>query len=128
MQADVAEVAGLMQTVLVVEEQPHTVGGVVLFRLDLLVGEEGDVRIGVAEQRNEFVRHPAGEPAVVALLELHRVGKPAECVAERADRELDQHLAVRGRIIVDENALAILPRLDAEADVVALGAVDAAGF
>ena len=64
----------------------------------------------------------------MALLELHRVRKPAECVAKRAERELNQHLAVRGQIIVDKNALAILPRLDAEAHIVTLAAVHASGF
>ena len=62
------------------------------------------------------------------LLELHRVGKPAHRVAERADRELDQHLAVGGRVFVGEDALALLPHLDPEAHVVALAAVDPAGL
>ena len=115
-------------TVLVVEEQPHAVGGVITLGLDLLVGDEGDVRIGVAEQRDELFRHGAGEPAAVAFLELHRIGKPAERVAQRADRELDQHVAVRGRVIVDKDALAVLPDLDAEAHVIALAAVDATGL
>ncbi len=128
MQSDMAEIAGLMQTVLVIEEQPHAVGRVIIFRLDLFVGEESDMRIGVAEQRNEFFRHPAGEPAVMAFLELHRIGKPAERVAQRADRKLNEYVAVRGRVIMNKDALAVLPRLDAEADVIALAAIDATGL
>jgi hypothetical protein len=92
------------------------------------VREESDVRIGIAEQRDQPLGHAAGEPAAVLLLELHRIGKPADSVAERADRELDQHLAVGRRVFVREHALALLPGLDAEADVVALGAVDAAAL
>ena len=128
MQSDKAEIAGLMQTVLVVEEQPHAVGRVIIFRLDLFVGDESDIRIGVAEQRNEFFGHPAGEAAVVAFLELHCKGKPAERVAQRANWKLDEYVAVRGRVIMNKYALAVLPRLDAEADVIALAAVDATGF
>ena len=70
----------------------------------------------------------AGEPAAVQLLELHRIGKPADGVAERADRELDQHLAVGRRVFVHEHALALLPDLEPEADVITLGAVDAAAL
>ena len=62
------------------------------------------------------------------LLELHGIGKPANRVAERVDREPDQHVAAGGGIVVDEQAFAVLPDLDAEADKVALGAVDASSF
>ena len=108
---------------LVVEEQPHAVGGVVAFGLDLLVRQEGDVRIGLAEQRDQPLGQAAGEPAAMALLELHRIGKPAHGVAERADRELNQDFAIGGRIFVAEQAFAVLPNLDA-AHIIALGAVD----
>jgi hypothetical protein len=40
-QPDMAEIAGLVDTILVVEEQPDIVGRVIALRLDLLVGEEG---------------------------------------------------------------------------------------
>ena len=92
------------------------------------MGDEGDVRIGVAKQRDELLAHGAGQPAAVLLLELHRIGKPADRVAERADRELDQHLAVGRRIVVGEDAFVLLPDLEAEAHEVALGAVDPAGL
>ena len=62
------------------------------------------------------------------LLELYRIGKPAERVAERADRELDQHLAIGGRIFVREDTFALLPDFEPEAHVIALRAVDPAGF
>ena len=91
--------------------------------------DEFDIGIGVAEQRDQPLGHRAGQPAAVLLLEFHGIGKPADRVAERADRKLDQHLAgPRRRIFVDEKALALPPRLDAEADVIALGAVDPAGL
>ena len=71
----------------------------------------------------------AGQPAAVLLLEFHRIGKPAHRVAERADRELDQDLAVRWRSNRGRSTLlALLPDLDAEAHEIALGAVDAAGL
>ena len=128
MQPDVTEVGRLEHEILVVEEQAHRIGSVVAFPLDLLVREEGDIRIGIAEQRDQPLGHAAGEPAAVLLLELHRIGEPADGVAERADRELDQHLAVGRRVFVREHALALLPGLDPEAHVVALGAVDAAAL
>src|SRR5262249_55770815 len=88
-QPDMAEVAGLVHGLLVVEEQAYAVGRVILLRLDFLVRAEGDIGIGIAEQRNELFGHAAGELAAVLLLELHRVGEPAHGVAERADRKLD---------------------------------------
>jgi hypothetical protein len=36
-------------------------------------------------------------------LEFHGIGKPAERVADRADRELDEDFAVLGRIIVSND-------------------------
>ena len=57
MQPDVTEVGRLEHEILVVEEQAHRVGGVIAFRLDLLVREEGDVRIGIAEQRDQPLGH-----------------------------------------------------------------------
>src|SRR5258708_20157269 len=45
MQPDVTEVRRLIHEVLVVEEQPDAVCRIIVFGLDLLVGEEGDVRI-----------------------------------------------------------------------------------
>ena len=62
------------------------------------------------------------------LFEFHGIGKPTDRVAERVDREPDQHVAAGGGIVVDEQAFAVLPDLDAEADEVALGAVDASRF
>ena len=62
------------------------------------------------------------------FLEFDRVGKPAERVAKRADREVHQHLAIRGRIFVHEDALALLPDLQPKAHIIALGAVDASGL
>ena len=70
MQPDETEVARLVHTVLVVEEQPHAVGRVVTLGLDLLVSEEGDVRISVAKQRDQPLGHAAGELAAMLLLEL----------------------------------------------------------
>ena len=55
-QPDMTEVARLIDAVLVVEEQPHAVGGVIALGLDLLVGDEGDVGIGVAKQRDQLAR------------------------------------------------------------------------
>src|SRR5258708_25136684 len=45
MQPDVTEVRGLIHEVLVVEEQPDAVCRIIAFGLDLLMGEEGDVRV-----------------------------------------------------------------------------------
>ena len=63
------------------------------------------------------------------LLELHRIGKPADSVAERADRELDQDLAVARVVLVRQHqrgcpGLVELPDVDAEADEEALGGGD----
>src|SRR5262249_14900612 len=55
---------------------------------------------------------------------LHRIGKPAQRVAEGAHGELDQNIAIPRGTIVGEEALAILPDLEPEADEIALGAVD----
>jgi len=43
-----------------------------------------------------------------------------------ADRELDANLAILGGVFVLEDLLVLLPHLDLEADVVALGAAEAA--
>ena len=48
MKADQPEIAGLMKPLIVVEKQADIVGRVVALRLDLLVREEDDLRIGVA--------------------------------------------------------------------------------
>ena len=102
------------------KNRPDAVGGIIALGLDLLVRQKGDVRIGVAKQRDQLLPHAAGQPAAVALLELHRIGKPAHGVAERADRELDQDLAVCRRIIVGKtlSSFACFPRphFDAETD------------
>lgn len=87
-----------------------------------------DLRMGLAEQRYEPLGHRAGQPVVVPFLELHRIGEPAERVAEGADRKLDQHRLPIGRIFMIEGALAFLPDTDAEADVIALGAADPSGL
>ena len=58
MQADMAEVAGLVHAVLVVEEQPHAVGRVIALGLDLLVRDEGDVRIGSRNSGISFSAMP----------------------------------------------------------------------
>src|SRR5262249_42058216 len=63
MQADMAEVARLVDEFLIVEEQADAVCCVVALDLDLFGGHECDVRIGIPEQRYELVAHEAGEPA-----------------------------------------------------------------
>jgi hypothetical protein len=75
-----------------------------------------------------MVRHAAGQPALVLFLKLHRIGKLADRVAERADRKLNENLTISRRIIVGKEARAVLPRLDAKPHVVALAAVDMTGF
>src|SRR5215471_11987228 len=125
MQPDETEVARLVHAILVVEEQAHAVGRVVTLGLDLLVSEEGDVRINVAKQRDQPLGHAAGELAAMLLLELHCIGKPADRVAERADRKLDQHLAAGGGIVVRDELLVLLPHFEPEAHEIALAAVDA---
>src|SRR5262249_37416262 len=72
--------------------------------------------------------HAAGQPAAMLALELHRIGKPAHGVAQRADRQLDQDLAVAGRVLVAQDLLVALPDLDAESQVVALDRADEAGL
>jgi hypothetical protein len=124
-QPDVAKIAGLVDKILVVKKQADAVGRVISLRLDLLMGEEGDFGIGAAEQRNDLVAHGAGEIAAMEFLELDGIGVPTHGVAERTYRELDQHLAARGGIVVDEQSLPVLPDLDAESYEVTLGAVDA---
>jgi hypothetical protein len=89
------------------------------------VGEERDVGIGASKQRDQPLGHAASELAAMLLLEFHRVGEPAHGVAERADRKLDQHLAIGGGIIVRDELLILLPDFEAEAHEITLAAVDA---
>src|SRR5207248_927252 len=91
MQPDMAEVAGLKDAVLVVEEQADAVSRVIEFGRDLLVRDKPDIGIAGAEQRYQALGHRTGYLALVLFPELHRIGKPAERVAEGADRELDQY-------------------------------------
>ncbi len=128
MQAHEAEVAGLVGAVIIAEEQADVVGRIVFFPLDLVMGDEVDVRVGAAEQRDECLAHGACEFAAVALLELHGVGEPPDDVPEGADGELHQDVAVLGAIVVREQVLAVLPDLDTEPDEITLGAVDATRF
>ena len=128
MQANQPEIARLLHALPVIEEQSHIVGGIVALRLHLLVVDEGDVGVRVAEQRNEPFGHRNGQAATVIFLEAHGVGKPAERVTERAHRQLHQHVAVGGRIIVLEDLLLALPDLDPDAHEVALAAVHPAGL
>src|SRR5262252_9515739 len=60
----------------------------------------------------------------MALLKFHRIGKPAQRIADCADGELDQNIAIPGGIIMGKNALAVLPDFQPEADEIALDAVD----
>jgi hypothetical protein len=61
----------------------------------------------------------------VVLLELYGIWKPAERIAERIDRKSDHDITTCRRVVVGKQGLAILPDLDAKADEIALGAVDA---
>src|SRR5262249_31848027 len=115
-QTDVTEIAGLEYVVLVIEEKPHGVSRVIALGLDFVVSEESYLRINVAQERDQLVSHCAEELAAMALLKFHRIGEPAHRIAERAHRELDQNIAILGGIIVDQEALAILPDLKPKAD------------
>jgi hypothetical protein len=61
-------------------------------------------RVGIAQQRNDQRRHRAGQPAAVHLGEPRGVGEPRHDVAQRADRELDQHVAPECVVLVGEYA------------------------
>jgi hypothetical protein len=113
-----------MNPLLVVEEQADIVGRIIALRVDLLVGEKRNLRIGVAKQRDQRLRHRHAEAAAVDALEFRRIGEPAHAVAERADRQLDQHLLVAAVVVVRENQTVGGKRLDAHPDVVAFGAAD----
>src|SRR6266566_4547859 len=119
-----AKVARLEHVILIVEEQANIVGRVIVFGLDLLMREESDFGVGISHEGNDFIAHPAGEAAAVALVELHRVWKPAERIPQGANRELYEHVPVRGGIIMDKNALTILPNFQPETDKIALAAID----
>jgi hypothetical protein len=110
--------------ILVVEEQADRVGRVELLGPHLFVRDKTDIGIGVAEQRDQQCRHRAGQPAAVLLLELDRVGEPADQIAQGADRKLHQNVAPGGRVFVTEDAVAFLPHLDRKAHEIALDAVD----
>src|SRR5262249_61312413 len=86
--SNLAEIAGdvvLMvdDYALLVEVHRNRVRRVIVLGLDLLEWQESDVRIRRAEQRDQRLADRAGEPAAVALLELRRIRKPAERIAER---------------------------------------------
>ena len=82
MQPDQAEVARLVHRVVVVEEQAQRIGGVVALRRDPVMADELDVGIGVGEQRDQPFGHRAGQLAAMQRLELHRIGEPADSVAD----------------------------------------------
>src|SRR5262249_7444495 len=127
-QSDMAEIAGLMNAGIIVEVQADIVGGVITLRLDLLVGDEGDIGIGRAKQRDELLTHRAGEPAPVPLLELHQIGNPAERVAEGTDRYLDEHLLASRGIVMAEYGPPFLSDFEAETNEITLSAVHSSGF
>src|SRR5579862_8707174 len=127
MQPDLAKVARLGHQALVIEEQPEAVGRVVTLGPDLLMGEKGDIRIGIAKDRNQVLAHGASQPAAVTIPEFHCIGQPSNGVTERAHRNLHQHLAISGRIVMDEGRLARMLDLDAIARVVTPLAADASG-
>src|SRR5262249_9204174 len=127
-QPDKAEVAGLLNEVIVVEEQADIVGGVITLRLDLLVGDEGDVGIGRTKQRDELLGHGAGEPTPVPLLELHQIREPAERIAEGTARELHEHFLACRAIVVAEHGPPVLRDFNTETNEIALGAVHPPGF
>ena len=110
----------------VVEKKTDVVGRIIALGVDLLVGEKLDLRIGVAKQRDQGLRHRHAQAAAVCALELRRIGEPAHAVPQRADRQLDQHLLVAAVVIVGEDEAIADERLDAHPDVVALGAADPA--
>src|SRR5580704_18944145 len=118
------EVAGLKDVVIVVKEESHGIGRVVALGLDFVVCEKRDVGVGVAQEPNQLVTQGARQPAAMAFLKLHRIGKPAQGIAKRPHRELDQNIAIPGRIIMGKKALAILPDFKPEADKIALTAID----
>src|SRR5258708_1566677 len=60
----------------------------------------------------------------MALLKFNRIGEPSHRIPERADRKLYHHLTLFGRILMDEHTVALLPDLNANTHVVALGAID----
>src|SRR5258707_5989182 len=98
-----AKVARLEHEILIVEEQSDAVGCVITLGLHFLVGEEDNVGVGAAKQRDQLFPYRASQFAAVELLELHGIGKPANRIPEGSDRELDQHFAVVGRKIVTEH-------------------------
>jgi len=126
-QPDKAEIGGLVNAVLVVEEEAHAIGGVIPLGLHLVLGDEFDLGIGVLEQGDELLGHRAGQFAAMLCEKLHCIGKPPHRVAQRADRELDQHLAALGRVFVRHDALARLPQFEAVPHEILLCAADPAG-
>ena len=126
-----AEVGRLLVAVGIVEEESDGVGGVE--RLGeplpdrLLVRDEADIGIGVAQERDDQAGHRAGQPAAMLLPEACGIGKPREDVAEGADRKLHQHVAAARVVFVFEHDRIISSHLDPEAYEVALRAHEAAG-
>src|SRR5262249_31937608 len=123
-QADMTEVAGLEDVVLVVEEKPHRIGCVIALGVDFIVREKRDLGVAVTQERDQLVPQSAGQPAAMALLKLRRIGKPAHRIAKRANGELDQNIAIPGGIIMGKKAFAILPHFKPETDKIVLTAVD----
>src|ERR1700752_473410 len=62
------------------------------------------------------------------LLKLHGIGEPSHWVAKRAHGELDQNIALPCGIIMDKKAFTVLPDFEAEANKIALAAVDSTGL
>jgi hypothetical protein len=75
-----------------------------------------------------FFAQRACQPATMTLFEFRGIRQPAERIAERADRKLDQNIAILGGIIVHQQTFALLPDFKTEADEIAFGTVDPAGF
>lgn len=127
MQADMAEVAWLVDAVFVAEKQPHVIAGVIEIGAHVFMGDKGDIRIDVAEQGDERLGHGASQAAVMARFEFHGVGEPPNGVSEGADRKVDQDVPASGGIIVCKHAFPGSPNLNSKGDEVSFGAVDAAG-
>ena len=126
MQPDETEVAGLVEAILVVEEQPHAIGRVIARRVEIVVPDEIDLGISVSEERDQPVGHAAGQLTAVLFPKLHRIGKPSHRVAERAGRKQHRDLAIARVVIVAQHLLVAVPDFDPEPDVIALGAGDPA--
>src|SRR3984885_10937378 len=121
-----AEITRLKHEVLVIEKQTDAVGRIIILGLNLFMSEEIDVGICIAKQSYQFLSHGAGKPTAMKLFELDRIGKPTHGITERADRELNQDIAIPNRIFVAQHRFALLRHFDAKPYEVALGAIDPA--